>query len=81
LTDDEVEKLNVGDRISQGALTGTVHTVGPEFIGSGGMGRTGLNSTHGPRWRSSVSTLARGFNDGVWTLPVSPLTGKRLYHM
>jgi hypothetical protein len=33
LTDDEVEKLNVGDRISQSALTGTVHTVGPEFIG------------------------------------------------
>jgi hypothetical protein len=33
LTDDQVEKLTVGDRIRQGALTGTVHTIGPEFIG------------------------------------------------
>jgi hypothetical protein len=33
LTDDQVEKLTVGDRISQGALTGTIHTVGPELIG------------------------------------------------
>ena len=33
LTDDQIEKLKVGDRVSQGALTGTVHTVGPELIG------------------------------------------------
>ena len=50
-----VESQKVGDRVSQGALTGTVHTVGPEFSGSGGMPRTGLNSTRGRRWCSSVS--------------------------
>jgi len=33
VTDDQVEKPTVGDRIKQGALTGTVHTVGPELIG------------------------------------------------
>jgi hypothetical protein len=33
LTEDQVEKLRVGDRISQRALTGTVHTIGPELIG------------------------------------------------
>ena len=33
MTDDQVEKLTVGDRIRQGTLAGTVHTVGPEFIG------------------------------------------------
>jgi hypothetical protein len=33
LTDDQVEKLTVGDRIRRGALTGTVHTIGPELIG------------------------------------------------
>jgi hypothetical protein len=33
LTDDQIEHLTVGDRIRQGTLTGTVHTVGPEFIG------------------------------------------------
>ena len=33
MTDDQVEKLTVGDRIRRDALTGTVHTVGPELIG------------------------------------------------
>jgi hypothetical protein len=33
LTDDQIEKLVVGDRITRGALTGTVHTIGPELIG------------------------------------------------
>jgi hypothetical protein len=33
MTDDEIEKLVVGDRIRRDALTGTVHTVGPELIG------------------------------------------------
>jgi hypothetical protein len=33
LTDDQLEKLTFGDRINRGALTGTVYTVGPEFIG------------------------------------------------
>jgi hypothetical protein len=33
LTDDQVENLTVGDRIGRGALTGTVHTIGPELIG------------------------------------------------
>jgi preprotein translocase subunit YajC len=33
LTDDQVEKLAVGDRIRRGSLTGTVHTIGPELVG------------------------------------------------
>jgi hypothetical protein len=33
LTDDEIEKLALGDRIRRDALTGTVHTVGAELIG------------------------------------------------
>ena len=33
LVEDQVEKLTIGDRISQGTLTATVHTVGPELIG------------------------------------------------
>jgi hypothetical protein len=33
MTHDEIEKLVVGDRIRRVALTGTVHTVGPELIG------------------------------------------------
>jgi hypothetical protein len=35
LTDDQVEQLTVGDRIKRGALTGTVHTIGPV----GGLGK------------------------------------------
>jgi hypothetical protein len=33
MTGYEVDRLQVGDRIRRGALTGTVHTVGPELIG------------------------------------------------
>jgi hypothetical protein len=33
MTGYEADRLQVGDRIRRGALTGTVHTTGPEFIG------------------------------------------------
>ena len=33
MTGYEADRLQVGDRIRQGSLTGTVHTIGPEFIG------------------------------------------------
>ena len=33
MTHEEIAKLAVGDRIRRDALTGTVHTVGPELIG------------------------------------------------
>jgi hypothetical protein len=32
LTDDEVEKLKVGDRIKARALTGTIVEAGPDFV-------------------------------------------------
>jgi hypothetical protein len=32
LTDDEVEKLTVGDRIKARALTGTIVEAGPDFV-------------------------------------------------
>ena len=33
LTDDQVERLAVGDRVQRESLSGTVHTIGPELIG------------------------------------------------
>ena len=56
MTDDEIEKLVVGDRIRRDALTGTVHTVGPEFIGI---------RWEGKEWSAiyARTEMGRGFND------------------
>ena len=56
LVEDQVEKLTIGDRISQGTLTATVHTVGPEFIGI---------RWEGKEWSAiyARTEMGRGFND------------------
>jgi hypothetical protein len=61
--DDQVENLTVGDRIKLGALTGTVHTIGPEFIGikwdDKGMVRTlhacGVGAVQFPQWQGAMT--------------------------
>ena len=56
MVEDQVEKLTIGDRISQGTLTATVYTVGPEFIGI---------RWEGKEWSAiyARTEMGRGFND------------------